>query len=334
MPKNPRRKRDVKVNAKIGTKVHGNKFTSFFRNSIKLTGNQEYDLLIVDYDSQMEGTEGEDDSGWNCSVHPSVFFLLGTLVLTTCATGMLCGAIMTDHWEEVTWDRQELDSLANNTVQIQWLLDGTVAKVSTIDDENMAFLVPIHGGIWTLCLTLTEEEILLLRMKSFPKKAPCVNYLAGGDDKMKGYEPRWDWQHRMQNLSISCALVCLIILGSAALVGAFGVCQHQISAVLVTGVMYLLAASFALFTLTIIHFKRTNHKPRIDVDPDGSVDGVISVHQNGLKKVYDLLGARIFTTSWSLDLGWGGVMLCVMTSVLWILLSKIMRFNPISSMIN
>ncbi|KAL7744271.1 hypothetical protein ACLKA6_001670 [Drosophila palustris] len=45
----------------------------------------------------------------------------------------------------------------------------------------------------------------------------------------------------MQNLSISCSLVCLIILGSAALVGAFGVCQRQISAILITGVMYLLA---------------------------------------------------------------------------------------------
>lgn len=48
----------------------------------------------------------------------------------------------------------------------------------------------------------------------------------------------------MQNLSISCSLVCLIILGSAALVGAFGVCQRQISAVLVTGVMYLLAGEY------------------------------------------------------------------------------------------
>lgn len=47
----------------------------------------------------------------------------------------------------------------------------------------------------------------------------------------------------MQNLSISCALVCLIILGSSALVGAFGVMKHQISAVLVTGVMYLLAGN-------------------------------------------------------------------------------------------
>jgi uncharacterized membrane protein YjjP (DUF1212 family) len=55
----------------------------------------------------------------------------------------------------------------------------------------------------------------------------------------------------MQNLSISCALVCLIILGSSALVGAFGVLKHQISAVLVTGVMYLLAGqSVTLFFKT------------------------------------------------------------------------------------
>lgn len=135
----------------------------------------------------------------------------------------------------------------------------------------------------------------------------------------------------MQNLSISCALVCLIILGSAALVGAFGVFQHQISAVLVTGVMYLLAGSFALFTLTIIHFKRLHSKPT-SIDSDGTVDGIVSPF--GSRPLQGFLTARLFTTSWSLDLGWGGVMLCVMTSVLWILLSKIMRFNPLSSMIN
>lgn len=55
----------------------------------------------------------------------------------------------------------------------------------------------------------------------------------------------------MQNLSISCALVCLIVLGSAALVGAFGVCQHQISAVLITGVMYLLAGK-EVFKLHVV----------------------------------------------------------------------------------
>lgn len=104
----------------------------------------------------METTETDDEPGWNCSVHPSVFFLLGTLVLTTCATGMLCAAIMTDHWEEVTWDRQQLQLLSNVNISMQWLLDRTVTKIIE-NDKDIAFLVPLHGGIWTLCLSLTGQ---------------------------------------------------------------------------------------------------------------------------------------------------------------------------------
>lgn len=100
-------------------------------------------------------TTPSDDSGWNCSVHPSVFFLLGTLVLTTCATGMLCGSIMTDHWEEITWDRSALEEIVNGSLKLHWLLDGLVAKITTLDHGfRTAFLVPMHGGIWTLCISL------------------------------------------------------------------------------------------------------------------------------------------------------------------------------------
>ncbi|KAH8406555.1 hypothetical protein KR215_007349 [Drosophila sulfurigaster] len=119
----------------------------------------------------------------------------------------------------------------------------------------------------------------------------------------------------MQNLSISCSLVCLIILGSAALVGAFGVCQRQISAILITGVMYLLAALFALFTLMIIHFKRQQGRPMLDSDYDGTVDGIVARPGGVAIVAKPLLGARVFLTSWSLDLGWGGVVLCAITSL-------------------
>ncbi|XP_035795901.1 uncharacterized protein LOC118468798 isoform X1 [Anopheles albimanus] len=203
----------------------------------------------------------------------------------------------------------------------------------------------MNGGIWTLCIDLTAEEIRTMSRDGFPQVEQCVNYLAGTMESAQGNDEdaRADWQHsesqatlhphlRMQNLSISCSLVCLIILGSAALVGAFGVCQRQISAVLVTGVMYLLAALFALFTLMIIHFKRQQGRPLLDSDFDGTIDGVVAI--KGTARVASkFLGARIFVTAWSLDLGWGGVVLCTFTSFLWILLSKIMRFNPLSAMI-
>lgn len=88
-----------------------------------------------------------------------------------------------------------------------------------------------------------------------------------------------------------------------------------------------MSATFALFTLTIIHFKRVQDrgaKPIVDVPEDGVI---------GMPVVSGILKARRFATAWSMDLGWGGVTLCALASVAWILLSKIMRFSPIAAMI-
>lgn len=70
----------------------------------------------------------------------------------------------------------------------------------------------------------------------------------------------------------------------------------------------------------------------LDSDYDGTVDGLVA--EKGLARFAQaLLGARMFNASWSLDLGWSGVVLCALTSFLWIFLSKIMRFTPISQLL-
>ncbi|KAI5698901.1 hypothetical protein M8J75_013582 [Diaphorina citri] len=325
------------------------------------------------------------------SLHPTIVVLLCTLLCTSCATGMLCAAIITDHWEYVHWNRTQLEDIAGARQQVasvkglqislESYLDGLVTKVivrnfnkprplpqheaeyshwlalnaprssyrEPLSVVSTIFLVPMHGGIWTMCVFLTEEQINLLENVGF-LRTRCTNYLYPEFDLVREDDVKADWQHRMQNLSISCALVCLIILGSSALVGAFGVLKHQISAVLVTGVMYLLAAFFALFTLTIIHFKRaqTRHKPinfancigrSVDGDEVLLVDGVIQGMNSAASYEFsplwiDFYKARLFTVGWSLDLGWGGVTLCVLTSIFWILLSKMMRYNPITSVVH
>ncbi|XP_045772221.1 uncharacterized protein LOC123872120 isoform X2 [Maniola jurtina] len=280
----------------------------------------------------MEAQTATPQPECECGVHPSVFYLLATLLLTSCSTAMLCAAIMTEHWEHVSWERAALAALANaSNTALNWMLDEKVVKIEDTNSKKGGgtFLVPMNGGIWTMCVSLEDEEVSILSRAGFPKEPLCTNYLADDEDE----EQRGDWQHReycMQNLSISCALVCLIVLGSAALVGAFGLCKHQISAVLVTGVMYLLAGLFAMFTLMIIHFKRVQRvSTRGSPHVDDTADGVIGPRYPALP----LLSAREFTTSWSLELGWGGVALATTTSLLWILLSKIMRYNPISSML-
>ncbi|BET00407.1 Hypothetical protein NTJ_13222 [Nesidiocoris tenuis] len=189
----------------------------------------------------------------------------------------------------------------------------------------------------------------MLASEGFPE-TECINYIdSNAESAAKSREERRkDWQPKngkhqticfsllqekeqqkrlwMQNLSISCALVCLIILGSSALLGAFGVLKNQISAVLVTGVMYLLAATFALFTLVIIHYKW-----RSTECPGPGADGMIAVfgsRQTVQWAANYLAPARISSGSWSRALGWTALSLCVLTSLFWILLSIVMRVSP------
>jgi hypothetical protein len=64
-------------------------------------------------------------------------------------------------------------------------------------DRGGVFLVPMHGGIWTLCIDLRDDEIRELSKKGFPATAQCFNYLAGNIENARSVndEPRADWQH-------------------------------------------------------------------------------------------------------------------------------------------
>ncbi|KAL2736423.1 uncharacterized protein V1477_012932 [Vespula maculifrons] len=186
---------------------------------------------------------------------------------------------MTDHWEEVGWDKE---ALTHANVSLTWL-DDQVAMLETPTAHRNhhrgrrgSFLVPMHGGIWTMCVSLSDDEIQLLGQVGFPQER-CINYLTPDEAHE---EIRAAWQN----------------------------------------------PTFALFTLTIIHFKRAQDRGiRIINGPeDGVIGGPVS---------RAILKARRFTTSWSMDFGWGGVTLCALASVAWILLSKIMRFSPIAAMI-
>lgn len=97
-------------------------------------------------------------------------------------------------------------------------------------------------------------------------------------------------------------------------------------------IFFFFTALFAIFTLTIIHFKRYKSHTVLDTDYDTLIDGIVAP-KGEAKLAQSLLDARIFMTGWSLELGWGGVALCTITSFLWIFLSKLMRFNPLSAML-
>lgn len=89
-----------------------------------------YDMQNVSQDNPVQTQPGA-----YCSAPPTVIFLLLTLLMTTTATSMLCAAIMTDHWENVIWDKEALTKIVNQsesskiTNQLEFLLDGKVARL-------------------------------------------------------------------------------------------------------------------------------------------------------------------------------------------------------------
>ncbi|XP_017124056.2 uncharacterized protein LOC108143968 isoform X1 [Drosophila elegans] len=146
-----------------------------------------------------------------CMGPPPVLFLFVTLLMTTSATAMLCAAIMTDHWEHVTWDRNSLDRYSNRSgLHLEWLLDDQVAMLKPDKRadhrfrRDSVFLVPMHGGIWTLCIDLPIQQLQELRRNpKFPRGAPpCVNYLAGSMENARGEEQRNDWQHSESQVTL------------------------------------------------------------------------------------------------------------------------------------
>jgi hypothetical protein len=61
------------------------------------------------------------------------------------------------------------------------------------------FLVPMNGGIWTLCVDLNDQELRQLGRWGFPRATKCINYLAGNNTELDAEsrleEPRAIWQH-------------------------------------------------------------------------------------------------------------------------------------------
>jgi hypothetical protein len=96
-----------------------------------------YDKSPSIYDMQHASQENpvQTQTSACCIAPPTVIFLLLTLLMTTTATSMLCAAIMTDHWENVIWDKEALTKIVNAsesskvTNRLEFLLDGKVARL-------------------------------------------------------------------------------------------------------------------------------------------------------------------------------------------------------------
>lgn len=174
---------------------------------------------------------------YSCNASPNpVAILFLTLLMTSSATALLCAAIMTNYWEYVRWDVTALEKLVNKSQhinKIEWMLDGRVARIPIAQtterhhvhkdihpNHNRAgvFLVPMYGGIWTMCIELTDDEIRKISSNGFPSAVTCWKYLANPEVVQPEIK---DWQHmevqtplhpQISKIFLFLALVQLLLL--------------------------------------------------------------------------------------------------------------------------
>lgn len=61
--------------------------------------------------------------------------------------------------------------------------------------SDNVFLVPMHGGIWTLCIDLSDSEMRQLGPYGFPNANKCISYLADSDVNVPDeYSPHGGYQ--------------------------------------------------------------------------------------------------------------------------------------------
>jgi hypothetical protein len=103
-----------------------------------------YDKSPSIYDMQQHTQERDVEqtqtSGF-CNAPPTIIFLLVTLLMTTSATSMLCAAFLTDHWENLYWDKTALMNIVNQTDsphKLEFLLDGKVARLPLKNSKYLA----------------------------------------------------------------------------------------------------------------------------------------------------------------------------------------------------
>ncbi|XP_050029454.1 uncharacterized protein [Dermacentor andersoni] len=275
---------------------------------------------------QMAGTTTTHHHSQGGCCDATSFYLGATLFLSLGSALCLLLAFLSDHWELVLYDGEHVASLARQrgmaltrSRNVLRLADGGgvggVQQPSPLQRESALFLVNLNGGVHRICATLDGDDLAFLGNEAKGAPGGCISYYSSSDEeRISTLVVRSPWLDKMKNLAMSCSLVSLILVGASALVGGFGICKRQLSAVMVTGVMFILAAVFATFTSCFMHFKRTV--------PQGVLTG--TDFDQSLPS--EFLRCRRFARDWAASLSWLGIALCLFTSVFWLILARIMRF--------
>ncbi|CAD5121707.1 DgyrCDS10191 [Dimorphilus gyrociliatus] len=200
--------------------------------------------------------------------------------------------------------------------------DLTSTKLNVTFKEYTAF--EHFGGIWRVCNKISDEFRTKYRKQIYvtdPIVEKCFEYITDYPKTRDKLDEKGKWLLRMQNSASSCTIVSLMCLLTALITGTFGILSRQVSACMVTGVMYIVASVFDCFGLIIMHTKMSYMR---------SNEKCFSLSPIGFN---DLCNCRSISVSWSLPFGWLAFAMLIFAFVCWLYLSRQFRLEKAKAMI-
>lgn len=107
--------------------------------------------------------------------------LISTLLLTTFATALNCFSLLTNYWEYITWNSPAIMKISSEqNMGIESYFDNIITKVFVTNSKNSTvsiFLLPMHGGIWTICISLKGKPNSRVNNQEVDRVTEIINTL-------------------------------------------------------------------------------------------------------------------------------------------------------------
>ncbi|XP_022655707.1 uncharacterized protein LOC111248147 isoform X2 [Varroa destructor] len=293
---------------------------------------------VEQFEAHLDSTNSTGTKASNRTLATAAYIGLLTIIISFVSAIILLISFGTAEWEYLLLDREGLLNMSAGAALPENVLAVTAANwsdhvvqvevkiVEKAEPENpnsetrqknkTTYLVNLQAGIYQACAILPDEDRLYAeRIEAFPS---CVSYLALSEDlNRKQLLDVHPWLEKMRNLAISCSLVTLILVASTILLGAFGLLFKQLSALMVTGVLFLMAGIFGIFTYYFMIFRRTHIQGAHTGTPYDRFLLPSTVTECSLLSRF-----RHYEGGWAAQLASVGILLCFVSAAMWLLLAR------------
>ena len=91
----------------------------------------------------------------------NIIWSILTALMTLLTASLMGVAIMTTHWEVITYSQSVVESIitvdSENRTLVRPLFEGRVLVITKEQDQQNELLVKMHAGLWATCYDLTGK---------------------------------------------------------------------------------------------------------------------------------------------------------------------------------